>query len=194
MSTLLHQTQGKPTFMVVDRGKDQILENWLQSAAAMILLTSPDPASRPRARWPSLCVWPDRLGRRRRRAELGVAGSRKPCLWSWTDIAEQMRQLQRLAARLRIEPGSLHVLWSAGKAGFTATEADYARELANYERMLGTFETVGHAMTFVHLSSAGGLYEDQRHVGPETVPFAAPALRAIERVARDPARRLPSPQ
>ncbi len=103
---------------------------------------------------------------------------------SWTDAALQGRQLQaleaRIAAALREDEGakgmaSLKVLWSAGRAGFTATEPETAVELDSFRAVLGMSERLARrfpeARTGLYLlSSAGGLFEGQRHVDQTSPP------------------------
>jgi nucleoside-diphosphate-sugar epimerase len=101
---------------------------------------------------------------------------------SWTDAALQERQLQELEARISAglrEPvkgvPALKVLWSAGRAGFAATEAETAVELESFRAVLGMTERLarrlsGVRMGFYLLSSAGGLFEGQRHVDQTSKP------------------------
>ncbi|HEX6898354.1 MAG TPA: NAD-dependent epimerase/dehydratase family protein [Thermoanaerobaculia bacterium] len=99
---------------------------------------------------------------------------------SWTDPALQERQLQeleaRIAAPLQESPAAcLKVLWSAGRAGFAATEAEIAVELESFQAVLGMTERLARrfpdaGMGFYLLSSAGGLFEGQRHVDQDSKP------------------------
>jgi UDP-glucose 4-epimerase len=101
---------------------------------------------------------------------------------SWTEAALQARQLQDIEETISAALGDrsqggakatggveLKVLWSAGRAGFTATDAETAVELAAFRAVLGTTEGLtrrfpGARVAFFLLSSAGGLFEGQRHV------------------------------
>ena len=103
---------------------------------------------------------------------------------SWTDAALQGQQLQALEARisaaLQKDEGakgmaSLKVLWSAGRAGFAATEPETAAELDSFRAVLGMTERLARrfpgARTALYLlSSAGGLFEGQRHVDQDSRP------------------------
>lgn len=99
---------------------------------------------------------------------------------SWTDAALQGQQLQALEARIAAalkEDGRtlLKVLWSAGRAGFAATEAETAVELESFRAVLGMTERLAQrfpgARTALYLlSSAGGLFEGQRHVDQTSRP------------------------
>lgn len=107
---------------------------------------------------------------------------------SWVDPALQERQLQEIEERiaailgktcgLEAPPGvgvSLTVFWSAGQAGFTATEADTVGELSSFRAVLATAERLARRfpearLKFYLMSSAGGLFEGQRHVDEEASP------------------------
>lgn len=99
---------------------------------------------------------------------------------SWTDAALQEQQLQALEARVAAgleEDGKtlLKVLWSAGRAGFPATEAETAVELESFRAVLGMTERLalrfpGARTGLYLLSSAGGLFEGQRHVDQDSRP------------------------
>ena len=99
---------------------------------------------------------------------------------SWTDAASQGQQLQALEARIATalkEDGRalLKVLWSAGRAGFAATEPETAGELDSFRAVLGMTERLARRLpgvrtAFYLLSSAGGLFEGQRHVDQDSRP------------------------
>lgn len=102
----------------------------------------------------------DRRWRRRREA------------WSWTDADAQRAQLAALRS-IWDEAEAVDVVWAAGKAGFGARDAECAEEQAAFDRIMGQFAELAadHPATTVHLlSSAGGLFEGQRLVTPETAP------------------------
>ena len=70
---------------------------------------------------------------------------------------------------------ALRAVWSAGKAGFFSTSGEVARELASFEVDLHMIERLASrfphvASTMVLMSSAGGLFEGQQHVGRASVP------------------------
>lgn len=72
-------------------------------------------------------------------------------------------------------PRRLLILWSAGSAGFQATAALVDRELASFEAVLESTNRVARRLpqatvAFGLISSAGGLFEGQRSVGPEAKP------------------------
>ena len=72
---------------------------------------------------------------------------------------------------------SLHVIWSAGRAGFFSTDDDVDRELDHFRSVLRCAERLAESIpdvpvTVVLTSSAGGLFEGQHGVRPETPPFA----------------------
>lgn len=99
---------------------------------------------------------------------------------SWIDAALQERQLQELEARIsetlrELPAAPFKVLWSAGRAGFAATEEETAVELESFRAVLGMTERLarrfpGVRMAFYLLSSAGGLFEGQRHVDQASKP------------------------
>lgn len=67
-------------------------------------------------------------------------------------------------------------LWSAGVGGFGMNQADTARELQAFEDVVGLAVAVKGLFTkpelaFHMLSSAGGLFEGQRDVGPQSTPL-----------------------
>ena len=117
----------------------------------------------------------------------GSGGWRREVLpLDWDDVALQGRQLASAARgideRLAAAPAAaleraprIAVLWSAGTAGFAATEADVARELASFRRVLEMSLRLaerhpGARVTFGMMSSAGGLFEGQRVVSAGSVP------------------------
>jgi UDP-glucose 4-epimerase len=112
--------------------------------------------------------------------------SEVPC--SWTDRRSQAEQLVRIRELLvsRIErgpscswatpiAGRLTVLWSAGQAGFSATEREADDELSSFRNVLRTIQQIAAAtrdtvVSFVLISSAGGLFEGQQLIGKHSVP------------------------
>jgi UDP-glucose 4-epimerase len=94
-----------------------------------------------------------------------------------TGEEERLRALEAaIAASLEgLAGGLLRVLWSAGRAGFSATEEAAAAELAGFRKVLALAERLARrfpdARTSFHLvSSAGGLFEGQRNVGSTSLP------------------------
>jgi nucleoside-diphosphate-sugar epimerase len=66
-------------------------------------------------------------------------------------------------------------LWSAGVGGFGMNQSDAAWELQAFKDVVGLAVAVKTAfprseLAFHMLSSAGGLFEEQRDVGPQTTP------------------------
>ena len=95
--------------------------------------------------------------------------------FDWTDRALRAAQLDELERFILARPDSqpLSIVWSAGKAGFSASEAETAGELAAYEEVLAFAERIAvraAGTTFHLVSSAGGLFEGQRHVTGSALP------------------------
>lgn len=70
---------------------------------------------------------------------------------------------------------SIDIVWSAGRGGFASTWATLDKELGAFQAVIALsarlLETLPLAAHRFHLtSSAGGLYEGQLNVGPDTVP------------------------
>lgn len=106
---------------------------------------------------------------------------------SWDRGPQQSRQLadveRGIAAALAGDRGGrrgelrgrLAVLWSAGRADFTAREDETAAELASLRAVFGTAERLALEnpaleVVFCLVSSAGGIFEGQRAVGPGSRP------------------------
>lgn len=92
---------------------------------------------------------------------------------------EQASQLRGITARiLQLSadiPEDLYVVWSAGKAGFSATESDAEAELAIYRRILDFACSCANLPSIKNCSmystsSAGGLFEGQKLVTPSSKP------------------------
>lgn len=99
---------------------------------------------------------------------------------SWTDPRLQASQLAAIERRIgellrsgrTASAGTLKVVWSAGQAGFSATDEQIAVELESFQAVLRMVESVGRAHpevrpTIYVLSSLGGLFEDCRHIHNE---------------------------
>lgn len=72
-------------------------------------------------------------------------------------------------------PISISVVWAAGKAGFGSTEEEMAKELLEFRRIIQLAckikDSVDDAETTIFfISSAGGLFEGQRCVVPNSAP------------------------
>lgn len=108
----------------------------------------------------------------------GEYGAQLP--FSWTrDVRDEREERDILG-----EVGNLcmdarttriNVLWSAGKGGFALGDGELEEELTAFSTVLKLAEKLQSAapeacVHFHMLSSAGGLYEGQTNVGPETDP------------------------
>lgn len=83
--------------------------------------------------------------------------------------------IARAAEASVFQPPALAVVWSAGRAGFAADEAQVAGELANFSRVLGIADRLAQLLPpdrvrFHLISSAGGLFEGQRLLAQQSVP------------------------
>ena len=73
-------------------------------------------------------------------------------------------------------PHRLNFVWSAGAAGFAATDEQVSRELILYRKVLSSIERMAGRYpaipaTMVLMSSAGGLFEGQRGVTSSSKPL-----------------------
>jgi UDP-glucose 4-epimerase len=98
----------------------------------------------------------------------------------WTSAAAQSTSLVEVFAllekRLRTG-GSLAVIWSAGVAGFGASDSVTVGERDAFRRLLDAVDRFVDARSDCHvsmhlISSAGGIYEGQTMVGLEHAPLA----------------------
>jgi len=69
----------------------------------------------------------------------------------------------------------IDIVWSAGRAGFGGDSVTFEREKRSFDGALDLGRRLADASSayrsrFHLLSSAGGLFEGQRHVGPDTKP------------------------
>jgi nucleoside-diphosphate-sugar epimerase len=94
----------------------------------------------------------------------------------WSERALFRKGLEEVLRRCELLALSgcktFHVAWCAGKAGFGSTAQEVGAELELFEDVIG-LETRLSALgaLFYHVvSSAGGLYEGHRLVGPESAP------------------------
>lgn len=99
--------------------------------------------------------------------------------FSWESAAVQFNQLEQIAAFLARDPhrgGPVHLLWSAGKAGFAASDEDTANEMRIFQQVV---EFAGNVLPrvctgqkyFHFVSSAGGLFEGRRRINNQTTPL-----------------------
>ncbi len=98
----------------------------------------------------------------------------KQVAYEWFDSDKQDEQLsiieKNIAELYKYRTVcAIHVVWSAGKAGFNANEQETDIELDNYLKIVdftknlsSTFENL--LVVYHAVSSAGGLFEGQRHV------------------------------
>ena len=98
----------------------------------------------------------------------------------WTLVSALRLQLQeieqRLVTALGDSGGMLDLVWSAGKAGFSATDDEASRERDTFSAVIDMAGSVvkqcGNLDASFHLvSSAGGLYEGQQRVDDDSVPI-----------------------
>lgn len=107
----------------------------------------------------------------RLRTEVTLAG--EPFDWGASSRAQQLTAIEREAANAASQGKRLSVLWSAGRAGFAATDEATAIELETYSeilRMTASLTRRFDTVTFHLVSSAGGLFEGQRHVTRSSTP------------------------
>lgn len=97
--------------------------------------------------------------------------------FSWNDVAAQAQSAERislilerclLAMQEKQRPRVVFI-WSAGRAGFAAGNAETDNEMAAFKRVLNLAETLlqhidGLTVEFHLISSAGGLFEGCKHV------------------------------
>lgn len=93
----------------------------------------------------------------------------------WHDADALARHLGDVEdAALRPSPTRIDLVWSAGRAGFSSDEEQTRGEEANFRQVLdlaARLERSTDALLVFHLiSSAGGLFEGQRHVDASSRP------------------------
>jgi nucleoside-diphosphate-sugar epimerase len=110
------------------------------------------------------------------RVGVGVVARRFDWSWPRPDPAQvravEAAAMEALAAR---EGAGVTVIWAAGRSGFGSGPDDMAGEFVALEHVLQTARRVGAALppdqrAFVHVSSAGGLFEGQVACGLDTEP------------------------
>jgi nucleoside-diphosphate-sugar epimerase len=98
----------------------------------------------------------------------------RPLSWSGTTLRTiQLATIERDAIDAATSGSRVSILWSAGRAGFTAGEAETACELAMYRdvlRMSARLARRFDGVAFHLVSSAGGLFEGQRRVTRDAMP------------------------
>ena len=94
----------------------------------------------------------------------------------WPNPYIRRSQLQSIEGNLRraLKGGArLSVVWTAGRAGFHSGDAETAAELQSFGEVLAMSERLAREypqMSFHLVSSAGGLFEGQRHVTSQSRP------------------------
>ena len=105
--------------------------------------------------------------------------SAKQMDWSWplpTPAQEMALETSVRQAIMARDAVNFSVIWAAGRTGFGSTVDAMADEFAALQRVLKISQLAGIGIdpdrrTFVHVSSAGGLFEGQVACGPETFPM-----------------------
>lgn len=69
----------------------------------------------------------------------------------------------------------INIVWTAGKAGFTSDQQDADADMNSFEALLKLLEEIHQThpsfpIRFFHFSSAGGLFEGQSCITPESIP------------------------
>ena len=101
--------------------------------------------------------------------------------YSWSDSADASADLKSIQNRLLecfsgdASVSRVSIVWSAGKAGFSAEATEVVTELDSFRHVLGMLEWLkiqlpGVRLGFHLLSSAGGLFEGQRYVTDVSEP------------------------
>lgn len=72
-------------------------------------------------------------------------------------------------------PRAVRVVWSAGRAGFQATDDEVSKEYDRFDEVVCCVERLSACIpeaswTVILISSAGGLFEGQQHVGLHSTP------------------------
>ena len=105
--------------------------------------------------------------------------SAKQVDWSWPLPSQAQELALETLVREAIEERDdveFSVIWAAGQTGFGSTVDAMDDEFAALQRVLKISKLSGDGIdperrTFVHVSSAGGLFEGQVACGPETLPM-----------------------
>ena len=94
----------------------------------------------------------------------------------WADPEARTSHLREAETAIRgqLQDGArLNVLWAAGRAGFTSTDQETDGEWRSFTDVLAMVERVAREFprtSFHFVSSAGGLFDGQRHVTPQSQP------------------------
>jgi len=87
-----------------------------------------------------------------------------------SEIENQLTDIFSKFIKIKIKLQSLTIIWSAGKAGFSATKAQTDAELTFFKSSLDIFSkfcikfSLQNITSFILFSSAGGLHESQTNV------------------------------
>jgi UDP-glucose 4-epimerase len=104
------------------------------------------------------------------------------CPLDWRQPRERDRHLREIEARIAssldatpADARRLTLVWSAGRAGFSAGREEVDSELDHYRAVLAFAERCASRFApaktrIVHFSSAGGLFEGQRNVDATSAP------------------------
>jgi len=97
--------------------------------------------------------------------------------YDWSDSSQRKLQVQAIEERtssIARNGSAVRIVWSAGRAGFLSSVAETETELASFRDVLALAERLTQnthtQMSFHVISSAGGLFEGQRHVAADAVP------------------------
>lgn len=96
----------------------------------------------------------------------------------WNDAGQLRRDLDQVARLVEASqaraPRPIHWVWSAGRCGFGANQADIGEELAVFRQVIELMRQVraatGSPTRLTLTSSLGGLFEGQRHVDRGSLP------------------------
>lgn len=95
----------------------------------------------------------------------------------WTKSAQLVEQLKSAFAsitKFSTDKTELHIIWSAGEAGFSANQQSCDLELSVFMTMIRSIsamsDSIGIPRYFYLFSSAGGLYEGQYVRSPSEIP------------------------
>jgi nucleoside-diphosphate-sugar epimerase len=108
------------------------------------------------------------------RRRVAAASISMPFAWLDADVrAAQGRAIEALLRERLGQGRTVHVVWSAGRSGFLSNQEDVDVELRTFEEVLRTWRNLSAEGPFsVHLvSSAGGIFEGQRHVDRDSSPW-----------------------
>ncbi len=100
---------------------------------------------------------------------------------------------QEMAMIAAMEAARIDLIWSAGRAGFSAMHDDFETEMAVFQTLLSLAKDLSKAYSVHvhHFSSAGGLFEGQRFVKQDTLPIPRRPYGSIKLQQEDWVRALP---